>query len=160
MRIARNLNTVAARGGPALFQLVRFWSRRWLRDDHPDAEDHALDILVLEAADAALRHGRTASVAEVAAQLGIDRSGASRLIASAQEQGYLVRETAVADARRAEVRLTRPGRVLLNAARRWQSATFLALMADWDAQDVERFAAYLVRLADTAVARPEQDNPE
>jgi DNA-binding MarR family transcriptional regulator len=136
----------AARGGPALFHLVRFWSRRWLRDDHPDPDDHALDILVLEATDAATSN-RTATVAEVAAQLGIDRSGASRLIASAEDRGYVSRRINKADARRVELSITRTGRALLNAARRWQSATFLDLVADWDPADATTFATYLVRLA-------------
>jgi hypothetical protein len=36
----------------------------------------------------------------------------------------------------------------LKPARRWQSATFLELVADWDPQDVTAFAGYLLRLAD------------
>lgn len=137
---------MAARGGPALFQLVRFWSRRWLRDDHPDADDHALDILVLEATAAALQN-RRATVVDVAEQLGIDRSGASRLIASAEDHGYVLRHPNKSDARRVELSITRQGRALLAAARRWQSATFLDLVADWDPDDASAFAAYLVRLS-------------
>jgi DNA-binding MarR family transcriptional regulator len=146
VRIAHIPSGAAARGGPALFQLVRFWSRRWLRDDHADPDDHALDILVLEATDAALHNSR-ANVADVATQLGIDRSGASRLIASAEDHGYILRRSDEADARRVELSITRKGRALLSAARRWQSAVFLDLVADWDPAEASAFATYLVRLA-------------
>ena len=160
MRIARNSRYAAQQsaecGGPALFQLVRFWSRRWLRDDHARPDDHALDILVLEAADAALRTG-TASVADIAGQLGIDHSGASRLIASAERQGYLLRHTDKADARRVELKVTRKGRALLSAARRWQSATFRELVADWDPADVDAFATYLAGFANRVLSQPTLD---
>lgn len=163
MRIARisQSQSLAARGGPALFQLVRFWSRRWLRDDHREPDDHALDILVLEAVDAATRT-QTPSVGAVAAQLGIDRSGASRLVAAAAEHGYLVRRTHAADARRVELGITRSGRALLDAARRWQSAAFLDIVADWQPTDVDAFAGYLVRLADEVLtrSRPEDANDD
>jgi DNA-binding MarR family transcriptional regulator len=156
-RISNDAQSLAARGGPALFQLVRFWSRRWLRDDHLNPDDHALDILVLEATDAAART-TTPSVAAVAAQLGLDRSGASRLIAAAAEHGYLLRRTQPADARRAELTITRTGRSLLNAARRWQSATFLELVAGWDPSDRDAFAGYLVKLADTVLMEAANDD--
>jgi len=159
VHIARipNPPTPAVQGGPALFQLVRFWSRRWLRDDHATPDDHALDILVLEAVDAAKR-SNTRSVNDVATQLGLDRSGASRLISAATSRGYLTRRTQTADARRVELQITRSGRALLNAARRWQSAAFLDLVADWDPADVEAFAAYLVRLADAVLNNSTQDD--
>ena len=157
VRIARISQAPAAQGGPALFQLVRFWSRRWLRDDHLDPDDHALDILVLEAADAG-SHRHRATVADIAAQLGIDRSGASRLIASAEAHGYVLRRTHKRDARRVELSITRRGRALINAARRWQSATFLDLVADWDPDDATAFANYLQRLSASVLSPSFQES--
>jgi hypothetical protein len=55
-------STLPAHAGPALFGLVRFWSRRWM---HHDAEPDAavVDITVLEAIDTAWRNGDTSVTA-------------------------------------------------------------------------------------------------
>lgn len=134
-------------GGPALFRLVRFWSRRWARgiaDDRPSPPRH---VLVVDAVDARLRAGLEATVGDVAAQLGLDRSGASRMVAVAIDEGYLERRRGPSDARRSPVDLTADGRALLEASHRWQRETFLELTAAWSASDRSRFAGYLERLA-------------
>ncbi|SHN44412.1 MarR family winged helix-turn-helix transcriptional regulator [Cryptosporangium aurantiacum] len=134
-------------GGPALFRLVRFWSRRWARGPAADADvvPHPQLVLVVEAVHAA---GADASVNDVARQLGLDQSGASRMVTVATAEGYLARARAAADARRTALRLTPAGEQLLTAARDWQCATFEQLTARWAASDRERFAGYLQRLAD------------
>jgi len=132
-------------GGPALFRLVRFWSRRWARG----AVEHPQVVLVVEAVHAA---GADASVNDVARQLGLDQSGASRMVSAATAEGYLVRARAATDARRTALRLTPAGSELLTAARNWQRETFEQLTAHWPTADRERFAAYLHRLADEAGA--------
>src|SRR5262245_26764563 len=99
-------------GGPALFRLVRFWSRRWAADAaRQGAGDagHVGHVLILEAIDAAAGAGQggpgtggpgtggvgtggagtTAAIADVAVQLGLDRSNASRMLASAVAAGLV-----------------------------------------------------------------------
>ena len=138
-----------ADGGPALFRLVRFWSRRWAADAARDGAGDAAQVghvLVLEAIDAALAGG-SAAIGDVAVELGLDRSNASRMLAAAVAAGLVVKTVSPRDARRTELTATASGRALLEAARAWQQETFAQLVAGWPAQDARRFAGYLHRLA-------------
>jgi DNA-binding MarR family transcriptional regulator len=140
-------------GGPALFRLVRFWSRRWAagvaRDTNGDA-GHIAHVLVLEAIDAASVNG-CALIGAVASELGLDRSNASRMLAAAVSAGLVIKEVSPEDGRRTQLELTAAGQELLAAARSWQEQTFAQLVADWPAADVRRFATYLTRLASQPV---------
>jgi DNA-binding MarR family transcriptional regulator len=124
-------------GGPALFRLVRFWSRRWAPAPVP----------LLEAIDAAQVDG-TAAINDVAVELGLDRSNASRMLADAVRDGLVTKAAAPDDARRAVLGLTDDGRAMLADARAWQAERFAELVADWPVRDARRFAGYLVRLAE------------
>lgn len=137
----------APRGGVALFRLVRYWSRRWSTQaaTHVEAE-HALDVTVLEAIDSIAATG-SPSVTAVAEQLGVDRSGSSRMVSATVNRGFAVRRTDPDDTRRATLELTADGRELLVAAREWQESVFAAMTADWPPKDAARFAGYLERLA-------------
>jgi len=147
MRIAYAATVID--GGPSLFRLVRFWSRRWalLPDDEARRVQH---IQVAEAV-----HGAgdgSATVGAVAHQLGLDQSGASRLVRDATTAGYVVRGESDHDRRRASLHLTTTGRRLLEDSHRWQRQAFEELTADWAAADRDRFAGYLQRLADQVTA--------
>ncbi|GAA1500463.1 MarR family winged helix-turn-helix transcriptional regulator [Dactylosporangium maewongense] len=131
-------------GGPALFRLVRFWSRRWAAGITHDEGGDVTHILVLEAISAA---GRPAQIGAVAVELGLDRSNASRMLAATVAAGLVTRTVSPQDARRTWLDLTPAGEDLLAGARAWQEQTFARLVADWPAADARRFAAYLVRLA-------------
>jgi DNA-binding MarR family transcriptional regulator len=149
------------RGGPALFRLVRFWSRRWAADAARDAAGdivHVGHVLVLEAIDAALGRG-SAAIGDVAAELGLDRSNASRMLAGAVSAGLVTKTTSPDDARRTELRMTGDGRSLLAAARAWQQEQFTRMVAGWPAGDARRFAAYLQRLAAQSLNPPGQGEP-
>jgi DNA-binding MarR family transcriptional regulator len=138
-----------ADGGPALFRLVRFWSRRWAAGAARDSDDDAArvgHVLVLEAIDASHANG-SAAVGDVAVELGLDRSNASRMLAAAVDAGLVTKTVSPADGRRTELRATASGCELLASARAWQRYTFTQLVADWPAQDARRFAGYLQRLA-------------
>jgi DNA-binding MarR family transcriptional regulator len=138
-----------AGGGPALFRLVRYWSRRWAADvAHEGAGDvaHVGSVLVLEAIDATSTKG-SAAIGDVALELGLDRSNASRMLAEAVSAGLVTKAVSPDDARRTELGITPDGRSLLAAARTWQEAMFAQLVADWSANDARRFASYLERLA-------------
>jgi DNA-binding MarR family transcriptional regulator len=139
-----------ADGGPALFRLVRYWSRRWSAQASHDLTGemrHVQHILAVEAVRTAEGGGEEATVATVAHQLGLDHSGASRIVRDAVAAGYLVRAVSPQDRRRASLRLTAEGRRLLTGARDWQRAAYDDLTAQWSAEDRERFAGYLQRLA-------------
>lgn len=135
-------------GGPALFRLVRFWSRRWVNEAAETADGEVGVILLLEALDAAAPASGPASIVDVAAQLGLDRSNASRMLANAVAGGYVTKTLDDGDGRRSQLTVTADGRALLAAARQWQQQVFAELTADWPSRDAERFAGYLVRLAD------------
>jgi DNA-binding MarR family transcriptional regulator/catechol 2,3-dioxygenase-like lactoylglutathione lyase family enzyme len=152
-----------ARGGPALFRLVRFWSRRWAADAARQStardgtgQDGTGDVarvghvLVLEAIDAALASG-SAAIGDVAVELGLDRSNASRMLAGAVATGLVTKAVSPDDARRTELAMTSAGRSLLAAARTWQEEAFARLVAGWPAQDARQFAGYLQRLAAQAL---------
>ncbi|GAA3713121.1 MarR family winged helix-turn-helix transcriptional regulator [Nonomuraea antimicrobica] len=140
-------------GGPALFRLVRFWSRRWAGRASQELTGqgrHVQHILVVEAVHTSARDEPT--VGTVAHQLGLDHSGASRMVKDAVDAGYLARATSEHDRRRASLRLTERGHDLLAGSRAWQVDAFAELTASWDEQDRRRFAGYLRRLADEAGA--------
>ena len=166
MRTHNSEDAGLRQGGPALFRLIRFWSRRWAagaaQDGAGDAE-HVGHVLILEAIAAALSRERLASpgdtgrgdaaaISDVAAELGLDRSNASRMLAAAVEAGLVTKATSAADARRTELRMTPAGQAVLAAARAWQEKTFLELTASWPRADARRLAVYLHRLATQSIA--------
>ena len=141
----------SAEGGPALFRLVRFWSRRWARGVAAGAGDTAQHVLTVEAVITCCASGAGdpdgATVGDVARRLGLDQSGASRMVAAAAAAGYVERARAAADGRRSVLRLTPEGRALIDSSHRWQRDTFAELTTTWDEKDRAQFAGYLQRLA-------------
>lgn len=138
-----------ADGGPALFRLVRFWSRRWSARASAEVTGemrHVQHIQAVEAVQTASQGGE-ATVNAIAHQLGLDHSGASRMVRDAAEAGYLVRTESEKDKRRTVVRLTESGEQLLAGARNWQRRVFDELTENWEEQDRAQFAGYLRRLA-------------
>jgi len=149
MRMDSSQSAEISDGGPALFRLVRFWSRRWAADAARDSDDDAArvgHVLVLEAIDASHAQG-PAAIRDVAVELGLDRSNASRMLAAAVDAGLVAKTVSRTDGRRTELRPTASGYELLTSARAWQQHTFTQLVADWPALDALRFAGYLQRLA-------------
>jgi DNA-binding MarR family transcriptional regulator len=132
-----------------MFRLVRYWSRRWIlqaSEELTGEQRRVQDILVLDAVEAAARRDPEVAVADVAHQLGIDRSGASRFVAAAVEHGYLERGPSRTDARRAVLTVTAAGQELLAGSHAWQEQAYAQLTAAWDPEDAARFAGYLQRL--------------
>ncbi len=137
------------RPGAALFRLVRYWSRRWVlqaSEELTGEQRRVQDILVLDAVEAAARRDPEVAVADVAHQLGIDRSGASRFVAAAADHGYLERRPSRTDARRAVLTVTLAGRELLAGSHAWQEQVYAELTSGWEPEDAARFAGYLQRL--------------
>jgi DNA-binding MarR family transcriptional regulator len=103
--------------------------------------------------DAAARRG-DASVTTIADELGMDRSGASRMVSAAVAAGYVRKAASRKDGRQAELSSTKRGDELLSAARAWQQGVFERMVADWPTADAKRFALYLDRLSNEATMEP------
>jgi DNA-binding MarR family transcriptional regulator len=88
-------------------------------------------VLVCEAVHALSQRGTPATVNAIAHDIGIDQSGASRLITSATATGYLAMAASPADGRRREASLTPAGRSMLDQAHRWQEDVFVQLTTGW-----------------------------
>ncbi|UGT64595.1 MarR family winged helix-turn-helix transcriptional regulator [Nocardia asteroides] len=139
----------SADGGPALFRLVRFWSRRWLDGTGPQLPEelrHTQHIQVVEAVAAGTENGAEATVGTIAHLLGLDHSAAGRMVRDAGTDGYVSRTESTVDQRRTALRLTPRGTRLLTGAQQWQRRIFTELTADWSDEDRDRFAGYLHRL--------------
>jgi DNA-binding MarR family transcriptional regulator len=143
----------AGRQQSALFRLGRFWLRRWagMASAEPG---HVQHIRVVEAVQT---YGGQADVVTVAHQLGLDHSGASRLVRDAVAAGYLVRGTSASDRRRrASLRLTDSGHVLLaeiTRARVRRRRSFDELTSTWDERDRRHFCLYLRKTGRRAAQR-------
>jgi DNA-binding MarR family transcriptional regulator len=139
--------------GPAMFRLVRFWSRQWAPDVvqqlDPDAPATGTvqNLYVIQAIHGAAGSGAEVTVADVARQLGLDRSVASRMIGDAVRDGYVRRDTSHRDARRAALSLTETAHEFLANSNAFQQQAFERLVAHWPAEDRDRFSGYLRRLA-------------
>lgn len=94
---------------------------------------------------AALQGADGATVNQVADELGIDQSGASRFVSQAVERGYLRKVASPTDARQRLLLVTSKGAKMLESAHDWQETVFADLTADWSAEDVRRFHDYLQR---------------
>lgn len=139
-------------GGPALFRLVRHWARQWAPDvvqrfaaDVPPTWT-VPNLFVIQAIDGTA--GGEVTVADVARQLGVDRSVASRMVGEAVRDGFVARETSTRDARRAVLTLTDAATEFLGTSQAYQRQAFETLVGHWPEEDRARFAAYLSRLAD------------
>lgn len=113
-----------------LFDFVRRWSRRAPSED-PALADQGRLVVVAEAVRTLTDRGAATTVTAIAREIGIDQSGASRLLQSATQAGYLVVEVSAADGRRREAALTPAGRTMLEQAHRWQESAFAQLSAGW-----------------------------
>lgn len=115
--------------GQVLFHFVRHWARRAATGDSSGAQGRL--VLVCEAVLALSQRGASVTVNAIAHEIGIDQSGASRLLKSASEAGYLDMAASPADGRRREGSLTPAGRSMLDRAHHWQEEIFLQLTEGW-----------------------------
>lgn len=88
-------------------------------------------MLICEAVHALSLSATPATVNSIAKEVGIDQSGASRLIKSATAARYLVVASSTTDGRRREASLTSSGRSMLDQAHRWQEEVFAELTRGW-----------------------------
>jgi DNA-binding MarR family transcriptional regulator len=144
----------------ALFRLGRLFGRQPLADVLGGRAGRPVELsrvlVVQTVADASSAAPGNAgqdevTVGVVADRLGIDPSTASRLVAEAVRDGYLIRSTSAVDGRRACLKLTETGRALALDSRRYQRAVFNQATQGWSDHDREVFARLFVRFA-TAIA--------
>jgi MarR family transcriptional regulator, organic hydroperoxide resistance regulator len=127
-------------GGQTLFEFVRHFSRR-------GGTDRGRDVLAVETVHA-LGSGFLAEVTvnDVAAELGLDQSGASRMVTHAVDEGYLAAHPSAADARRRAITVTPAGGQLLADAHRWQNEVFAGLTSDWTDGERAEFERAMARI--------------
>jgi MarR family transcriptional regulator, organic hydroperoxide resistance regulator len=143
---------VSASGpGQVLFAFVRHWSRRPPAGDHKLAEQGRL-VLVTEAVHSLTQRGIVATINAVAHEIGIDQSGASRLIKSATEAGYLTMRASDADGRQRQAILTSFGFTMLDQAHDWQEQVFDRLTEGWSEQQRRNFQQAMTELIDRSYA--------
>lgn len=109
-------------------------------------------MLVCEAVHCLTERGVPATVNAVAHGIGIDQSGASRLITSATAAGHLVMAASAADGRRREASLTAAGRSMLDQAHRWQEEVFDQLAGRWSEERRRDFQQAMTDLMDRSHA--------
>jgi len=136
--------------GQVLFQFVRHWSRRSVAAD--TGIDQGRLVLVCEAVHALNLRAAPTTVNSIAEEIGIDQSGASRLIKSAAAAGYLVMASSATDGRRREVSLTEAGRSMLDHAHRWQDDVFAALTRGWSDKKHRDFQQAMTDLVERSYA--------
>jgi DNA-binding MarR family transcriptional regulator len=134
-----------------LFEFVRHWSRRTAGE----ATEQGRLVVVVEAVHSVA--ARTSpTINAVAHEIGIDQSGASRLVKDAVAAGYLELTPAPLDARRREVAVTAVGRQMLRDAHRWQESVFRDLTTTWTAQQRDDFRHAMLDLVDRSHILSEQ----
>ncbi len=124
--------------GQLLFGFVRHWSRRAAEGDAATAEQGRL-VQVVEAVHALTGRGEPATVNAVAAEIGIDQSGASRLVRDAARAGHLDITISSTDGRRRQLTLTDAGQTLLMQAHAWQEQVFGQLTQGWSQRRRDEF---------------------
>ncbi|MFT4295604.1 MAG: MarR family winged helix-turn-helix transcriptional regulator [Micropruina sp.] len=137
--------------GQLLFSFVRHWSRRAADGDAASAEQGRL-VLAVEAVHAVAARGEPATVNAVAAEIGIDQSGASRLIGNAARAGCLGVAASSTDGRRREVSLTDAGHTMLEQAHAWQEQVFDRLTEGWSLERRDEFHRAMADLIDRSHA--------
>jgi DNA-binding MarR family transcriptional regulator len=137
--------------GQVLFEFVRHWSRGTPAADHQAAGQGRL-VLVTEAVHSLTQRGIVATVNAIAHEIGIDQSGASRLVMSAADAGYLKMRTSVTDGRRRQVTVTSSGHTMLGQAHDWQEQTFDRLTDGWSEQQRLDFQRAMISLIDRTYA--------
>ncbi|MYY11753.1 MarR family transcriptional regulator [Streptomyces sp. SID4919] len=131
--------------GQTLFEFVRHWARRWNSPGDGPARQQGRHVLVTEAVRSLDSRG-IVTINAVAHEIGIDQSGASRMVKDAVAAGYLEIKPSESDTRRREVTVTAAGLDLLHDAHHWQEAVFDQLSGQWTDQQRTEFHHAMFRL--------------
>lgn len=140
---SKGQRSAAENAGQTLFEFVRHWSRRSGAPLNHMMKQNGRHVLVIEAIGALTKRG-SATINAVADEIGIDQSGASRLVKEATLAGYLEMKPSPLDARQRQVVLSKAGKALLIEAYSWQEKIFQQLTLGW--KDEERKAFHRAML--------------
>lgn len=137
---------VPVRGpGQALFEFVRLWARRATTDEVDDESSRL--VLVTQAVGSASRRG-PATINAIAQEMGLDQSGASRLVKSGVAAGHLTMDVSQRDARQRVVSVTETGMELVERAHEQQEQIFRELAAGWSKGQRTSFTRAMQALLD------------
>lgn len=89
-----------------------------------------------------------ASIGEVAEDLGIEHSTASRAVTQVVRTGFLVKSSSPRDQRRTSLEVTEIGRQALRDMTMRRRAMVAEVIADWSDADLTSLTTLLARLAD------------
>lgn len=105
-------------------------------------------VHIAEVADVVASHDQPVTVGDVARELTIDPSQASRRVASAVDAGIVVRVPVQHDGRLSGLQLTKKGRAVVGEIQQRRRAAVEGPMQSWTATDQRRLASLLSRLVD------------
>jgi MarR family 2-MHQ and catechol resistance regulon transcriptional repressor len=142
------LDADAAALHEALSELVRVYQFR----DRDHICCHDISVTQCYALEALLRRGPS-SLNELAAELYLDKSTASRVVASLERKRYVTRASHPEDRRAIVLTVTPAGRRLCETIREDLVAEARALLADFEPEVREGAARLILRLARAAAAR-------
>jgi DNA-binding MarR family transcriptional regulator len=132
----------------ALSELVRVYQFR----DRDRICCHDISVTQCYALEALLRRGPS-GLKELAAELFLDKSTASRVVAALERKGYVSRSTHPGDGRAVVLEVTATGRRLYNRIRADLVAEARGLVEDFEPEVRDAAARLILRLARAAAAR-------
>ena len=150
----------------ATFQWVRRvqrgeFARRMIRRLRLDLELAEFQGLT---AIARLRHGaggiapRAASVGDLAEDLAIDPSRASRIAAELVRKGFVRRQAAQGDGRKSLLELSDAGLAMMQMVKQAKSDSTARTFAAWAEDDIIAFAGFFTRFAAEGLILPDPDD--
>ncbi|MER5713973.1 MarR family winged helix-turn-helix transcriptional regulator [Streptomyces sp. NPDC002132] len=108
----------------------------------------------LEEQEEAYGEGGGCRATDLAAHYALDKSTVSRQVAALERAALIERRQAPGDHRVQLLQLTDAGRRILAQVTESRRVAFRERLAPWPAEDLERFAEYLVRYNSTATEPP------
>jgi DNA-binding MarR family transcriptional regulator len=136
----------------ALFRFGRLFSKIDLPPLAAGRTPHAVElsrILIVQAVEALQgRAEQDITVGRIAQQLAVEPSTASRLVADAIGEGYLLRAVSPEDKRRAQLELSERGRALAQDVRAYQVDVFHQVTATWTDDERTTFARLFLQFTE------------
>lgn len=113
-----------------------------------DSVGSPAELRVLRAVETRSVGGGQPAIREVAEELALEHSSASRAVDAVVRKGLVAKSPAVHDSRRAILSLTDAGRRALAVTTQRRMTLFVEATRGWDPDDVARLTGLLGRLAD------------
>lgn len=115
--------------------------------------------MVAEAVHALTQRQAVVTVNAIAQEIGIDQSGASRLVNRATAAGYLTVMASEGDGRCRQVTITRSGTELLQQAHDWQEQVFAWLTGEWSEARRREFRQAMLDLTERSYLLDARSTP-